>query len=90
MFGGWGLYLDEVMFALIAGARLYFKVDAETRGRFAAEGSEPFTYQGRAKPVEMSYWLAPEGSLESPDRLLPWAQLGLEAARRTRRKKTRE
>jgi len=29
-FGGWGLFLDDGMCALIAGERLYFKGDAET------------------------------------------------------------
>ena len=31
MFGGFGLYQDELFFALIAGETLYLKVDAETR-----------------------------------------------------------
>ena len=29
MFGGWGLFLDDAMFGLVAGERLYFKVDTE-------------------------------------------------------------
>jgi len=87
MFGGWGLYLDAVMFALIAGEQLYLKVDATSRERFAAAGSEPFTYRGRGKPIEMSYWRAPEGSLDGPDGLLPWAELALAAAQGARRHK---
>ncbi len=90
MFGGWGLYLDEVMFALIAHDRLYLKVDDETVGRFADAGSEPFTYQGRQKPVQMSYWRAPPGNMDSADGLLPWAELGFAAARRAQAKKRRK
>lgn len=51
MFGGWGLYLDELFVALIAADRLYLKADATTRDRFAAAGCEPFVYdRGAALP----------------------------------------
>ena len=87
MFGGHGLYLDEVMFALIGWGGLWFRVDGETKTRFAEAGSEPFIYQGKTKPVEMPYWRAPPGSMESPDSLLPWAEIALAAARRAKAKK---
>ena len=87
MFGGWGIYLEEVMFALIAYDRLYLKVDAETVPRFAEAGAQPFTYEGKGKPIQMSYWTAPEGTMESAEALLPWAELALAAARRGRAKK---
>jgi len=87
MFGGWGLYLDGIMFALIAWDRLFFKVDEENKPRFADAGSVAFTYQGKSKPIEMSYWEAPAGSLEGPEALLPWAESGLAAARRKNAKK---
>jgi DNA transformation protein len=90
MFGGWGLYLDGVMFALIADERLYFKVDDETQERFAGAGAAPFTYIARNKTVALSYREAPDGSLEDPDDLLPWARLALEAARRARAAKARK
>ena len=35
MFGGCGIFLDDLMFALITWNRLYFKVDDETKPRFA-------------------------------------------------------
>ena len=87
MFGGFGIYHEDLMFGLIAYDRLYLKVDAETKGRFRDAGSEPFVYDGKGKPVEMSYWTAPEGTMENPAALLPWAELGLAAARRARKKK---
>ncbi len=84
MFGGWGLYLNGVMFALIEGDRLYLKADQETEARFADAGCAPFTYEARGKRVSLSYREAPDGSLEDPDELLPWARLALEAARRAK------
>ena len=80
MFGGWGLFLDDVMFGLIARERLYLKVDAETEPRFAAAGAEAFTYLRQGKRVALSYWEAPSGA----GALLPWAEVGLAAARRAR------
>ena len=87
MFGGHGIFLDDLMFALIAFDRLYFKVDAETKARFAAADGEPFVYQGKRKPVEMSYWTLPSNASGDPGELLDWAELALAAARRARRNK---
>jgi DNA transformation protein len=87
MFGGWGLFLDDAMFGLIARERLYFKVDAETEPRFAAAGAEAFTYLRQGKRVALSYWEAPSGAPWGAGVLLPWAELGLEAARRARAKR---
>ncbi|MGF1608192.1 MAG: TfoX/Sxy family protein [Kiloniellales bacterium] len=87
MFGGWGIYLEGVIFALISHGRLFFKVDEETKDQFAHAGSRPFSYRGRSRPVELPYWETPAGSLKSSETLLPWAELGLAAARRAQAKK---
>ena len=87
MFGGWGFYLDGVMFALIADDQLYLKVDAETLDRFAAAGGEPFVYEGKTKPVTMSYWRPPEAAMAAPKTLLPWAELAVAAAGRAAARK---
>ncbi len=87
MFGGFGIFHEDLMFALIAYDRLYFKVDGETKEGFRAAGAEPFVYAGKGKPVEMSYWTAPDGTLNDPAALIPWAERGLAAARRARAKK---
>ncbi len=92
MFGGWGLFLDDTMFGLVVGERLYFKVDAETEPRFAAAAAEAFTYLRQGKRVALSYWEAPLDAPWCAGALLPWAELGLSAARRAReqrRKKAR-
>lgn len=83
MFGGFGLYQDASMFGLIAYDILYFKVDGQTEAYFSGAGSQPFVYEapGR-KPVQMSYWEAPLGSLDQSEKLIPWAALGIAAANR--------
>ena len=88
MFGGAGLYSGAVMFALIADDTLYLKADDATRTAFEAEGLGPFVYQGKSKPVRLSYWQAPERLLDDPDELLAWAERALAAAQRAAQAKS--
>jgi DNA transformation protein len=88
MFGGAGVYLDELMFATIFDDGLYFRVDQETQARFREAGSTPALFRMKdGRELEMSYWSAPEEALESPDEAEPWARLALEAAMRSKAKK---
>ncbi len=80
MFGGHGLYAQDVFVALLIGERLYLKVDADSEARFAAAGCEPFVYQGKQAPVRVSYWTVPDEAMESPSLMEPWARLALQAA----------
>lgn len=82
MFGGYGLYLDEVMIGVVMDDGLYLKADDVTQAQFEAAGSAPFIYDSGGKRVTMSYWSAPEAAMDSPQAMLPWARLALEAALR--------
>ena len=82
MFGGYGLYREGLMFALIAGEALYFKTDAASVAQFEKAGSLPFVYQSATRLVRMSYWSAPAESLESPSEMRDWCQLAYAAALR--------
>jgi DNA transformation protein len=85
MFGGQGLYLDELFIALIAFDRLYLKADDETRPRFEAAGCQPFTYPKKdGTAVVLSYWTAPDEAMDSSDAMAPWARLAMAAALRSR------
>jgi len=84
MFGGHGLYVDELFIALIAFERLYLKVDAQTRAAFESAGCKPFVYDGKGKPITMSYWTVPAEAMESPGLMQPWARQAIEAALRAR------
>lgn len=80
MFGGGGVFCDDVMFALVAGDVLYFKANDRTRAAYEAEGQGPFVYQGKSKPITMSYWRVPERLFDAPDELLAWAREALDIA----------
>jgi DNA transformation protein len=84
MFGGHGLYVDDLFIAIVAGGQLYLKVDAETRPRFEAAGCRPFVYGKAEQVVAIGYWSAPEETTESPALMLPWARLAQAAALRAR------
>jgi DNA transformation protein len=84
MFGGHGLYVDELFIALIAFDRLYLKADAQTQACFEAAGCQPFVYDGKGRAVTMSYYTAPDDALESPAYMQPWGRLALEAALRAK------
>lgn len=75
MFGGYGLYLDGHIFAIITSdTDLYYKVDDTNRGQFIAAGSEPFVYTGHKnkKPTTMPYWIIPESILEDRNTITDW------------------
>lgn len=87
MFGGHGLYVDDLFVAIIAFDRLFLKADAETRPAFEAAGCEPFVYDGAGKTVTINYWTVPADAMESPAQMQPWARLAIAAALRARASK---
>ncbi len=86
MFGGFGVFLGDTMFALIADDVLYFKADDQTRADFQDAGSDPFTYSRGGKTRQMSYYTAPDGTLEDTETLYPWAERAIGAAKRNRKR----
>ena len=81
MFGGFGAYLDGVMFGLIADDTLYLKVDDVNRAAFEAAGVGPFMYRRAGRdPTAMAYYQAPPDAMEDPAVLLDWARGAAAAA----------
>lgn len=89
MFGGHGLYLDDVMFGLLSDETLYFKADAGNQAVFDARDMPPFIYTRQGKPVTLSFRAPPAEAFDDPADLLALARLGVEAAWRTRDGKSR-
>ena len=81
MFGGVGLYLDGLFFALIAHDRLYFKVDDTTRADYEKRGMEPFQ-PFADKPFTMQHYEVPVEILEEGVELCIWAKKALMVAAR--------
>jgi DNA transformation protein len=87
MFGGFGLYTEGVMFALIAYEVLYFKVDDENRSDYEDFGMGPFVYNRNGKEMAMSYYQLPEQVYEDLGLLHDWLEKAASAARRGKRKR---
>ena len=75
MFGGFGVFCDGLMFALITRqGDLYLRVDDENRPKHEQAELE--------KHGRMPYWRVPEDALADWHSLEPWAGAALLAAKR--------
>jgi DNA transformation protein len=92
MFGGAGLYLKGIFFALIANDVVYFKVDDSNRGEYETKEMGPFKPFGE-KSYAMHYYEVPIEVVEDGDTLRVWAEKALDVAQRAlsagRKKKKR-
>ena len=82
MFGGFGIYLGERMFALVAGDTFFIKADEVNRAEFEARGLEPFRPEMRGKKSVMPYWQPPAEAMDDREMLCEWARKGCAAADR--------
>lgn len=91
MFGGYGIYQDGVIFAIITGGGLYFKVDSTNQADYEKEGSQPFQYAMKnGKTTKLSFWEIPQSIMENPALVAVWVQKSVDASRRAKvvKKKT--
>jgi DNA transformation protein len=87
MFGGHGVYLDGLMFALVLEDTLHLKADAMNCVEFEQAGCEIFSYLRKGKRATLNFYRAPEDAMESPELMLPWARSAYAAALRSNAKK---
>jgi DNA transformation protein len=81
MFGGAGLYADDLFFALIADDTLYFKVDDSNRGEYLSRGSKPFCPFPDKSETSMNYYDVPADLLDDAEELCVWARKSIAIAR---------
>jgi DNA transformation protein and related proteins len=87
MFGGYGLYSNKVIFAIIIDNELYFKVDNELSEEYKSAGSYPFTYDRNGKTIALSYFYISVGVIEDPELLKIWFNKSLTIAIKNKTKK---
>ena len=88
MFGGVGLYADDVFFGILAADTLYLKVDDSNRGRYEAAGMTAFKPYSD-KPMTMPYYQVPVDVIEDRDELAVWARASVRVAARATSRKAR-
>jgi DNA transformation protein len=72
MFGGYGIFHEGKMFALIKGSGLFFKVDNSNLSEYEKAGSQQF------RP--MPYYKVPQDVFADPGTLRNWAGKSIEIA----------
>lgn len=85
MFGGAGLYSDDIFFAIADDGDLYLKADKESMVIYQKGGSEQFTYETKGKLSRMNYWSVPAEVIEEPDALRRWVGIALDTALRAKK-----
>jgi DNA transformation protein len=80
MFGGYGIFHEGLMFALISEDTLYLKVSESNRNMYIQAHSQPF-------PHGISYWEVPTDVLEEDEVLHKWANISIEVAQGLAKKK---
>lgn len=74
MFGGYGVFLDGVMFALVDSAGVpHLRTDESTTDQFEEAGSN--------KHSRMPYWSIPGAVVGDSEKLVEWGTEALEVAR---------
>ncbi len=74
MFGGYGLFCEDVMFAMVDPAgEVYLRADDASKG--------PFESAGSAKHGRMPYWSVPSNVLSAPAEMEEWCGRALAVAR---------
>jgi DNA transformation protein len=84
MFGGWCLYCDGAVFALIADGSVYLKGDANNIPAFEARGCKAFQ-PFPDKPGTMKYFQAPPEIFEDPDACRRWAAGAIAAGKKKKK-----
>jgi len=84
MFGGYSIYQDDLIFAIIVKDVLYLKTDAVVQSDFDEKGLLPFTYVAKGKFVSIQYLEAPPKEFEEPNSMREWVEKALDASIRQR------
>jgi DNA transformation protein len=87
MFGGYGIYKEGIIIALLDEGQLYFKSIPDTEPYYKSFGSVPFVYEGKLRPVKMSYWLVPTHVLDDQHLLQEWVNAAYSSALEAQKRK---
>lgn len=87
MMGGYTLYNEGKVFAIVEGENLWFKGSKETESWYKERGAKKFSYYktdtktGKKKKQEMNYFHVPETVIEDKEALDIWLNTALDVSR---------
>jgi DNA transformation protein len=87
MFGGYSIYLDGGVIAIVADDTLLLRADDENRGEYEARGIGPFRPFPDKPMSTMPFYQVPDDVFEDQDELLRWAELSRAATLRHEERK---
>ena len=80
MFGGVGLYCDDLFFGIIDDDTLFFKVNDTTRPDYESRRMKPFRPFKDKPDVSLTYYTVPPDVLDDAEELVSWARRALAVA----------
>ncbi|GLO61213.1 DNA transformation protein [Vibrio sp. MACH09] len=81
MFGGFGIFVDEIMFALVVQDSLHIRANDITTDQFKTAGYKPYVYKKRGFPVVTKYFALPNEMWDDTEQIITIASFALEHAR---------
>ncbi|MEI8632865.1 TfoX/Sxy family DNA transformation protein [Vibrio sp. PP-XX7] len=81
MFGGFGIFVEDIMFALVVQDKLHIRADSNSLETFKTQGFEPYVYAKRGFPVVTKYYALPTDYWEDKSTILKIATLAYNNAR---------
>ncbi|GAA5646734.1 MULTISPECIES: TfoX/Sxy family DNA transformation protein [Vibrio] len=82
MFGGFGIFVDDTMFALVVNEKLHIRANEQTTAKFKQQGYEPYVYKKRGFPVVTKYFALPDSWNDDHEATLNEAKSALESAKK--------
>lgn len=82
MFGGFGIFIDDTMFALVVNDQLHLRADDKSVKQFKSLGLEPYVYAKRGFPVITKYFALPNEYWEDTTHILSLAASALDLAKK--------
>ncbi len=82
MFGGFGIFCDDTMFALVVNDKLHLRAGRENQADFNALALTPYTYKKRGFPVVTKYFEIPVQWWDDEATLMQFALAALGIAKK--------
>ncbi len=80
MFGGFGIFCDGVMFALVINDALHLRATEKNESKFKELGLEPYRYSKRGFPIVTKYFAVPQTWWTQTETLMDYAKQSLKSA----------
>jgi DNA transformation protein len=87
MFGGFGLFSDNVIFAFVVESDLHIRADKVSSKEFEKQGFKPYQYVKRGFLVTTKYYALPKALLADTNCVLKLAEDALRSAKNEKRQK---